>query len=403
MRAIVTHGHRFFTGEDGQVLTENGHTSGYEFFRRYLDVFEEVTVVGRLNGTTTRLGTPVTGPGVTFAALPYYHGPYQYLRIARRLKKALNDLCRKEIGSTVFIARSPENISTVLINCLSRRAHPYAMEVISDPADVFRSGSVQHPARPFFKYLFPRALRGQCAHAAAVSYVTQYTLQRRYPPAPSAYTTHYSSITLEDDAFRVRPRNFVIGSRPSKLVCVGSLSQMYKGQDVLIKAVARCVSNGLQLNLTFVGDGIFRSRLEELADQCGLRERVSFAGMMPSGGRVREILDQSDLFVLPSRGEGLPRAMIEAMAWALPCIGTDVSGIPELLEQENLAVAGDAESLANRIMDVLRDPARMTRMSRRNLSCSRRYSSRLLRERRIEFYRNAQIATEEHLNHIILR
>ena len=63
-----------------------------------------------------------------------------------------------------------------------------------------------------------------------------------------------------------------------------------------------------------------------------LRDRVRFRGQLTTPVDVRAELDRADLFVLPSRQEGLPRAMIEAMARALPCIGSSVGGIPELLQ-----------------------------------------------------------------------
>ena len=90
---------------------------------------------------------------------------------------------------------------------------------------------------------------------------------------------------------------------------------------------------GHDLTLRVVGDGKRRPDLEALAAQLNCRERIVFAGQLPSTAIIGE-LDRADLFVLPSRQEGLPRAMIEAMARALPCIGSDVAGFPELLPLE---------------------------------------------------------------------
>jgi glycosyltransferase involved in cell wall biosynthesis len=103
---------------------------------------------------------------------------------------------------------------------------------------------------------------------------------------------------------------------------------------------------------------------------------------------VRRELDQADLFVLPSYQEGLPRAMIEGMARALPCIGSTAGGIPELLPPEDMVPAGDAAALARKIREVVTAPQRLARMSVRNLAKDRIYNDEALRPRRISFYQH---------------
>jgi glycosyltransferase involved in cell wall biosynthesis len=78
--------------------------------------------------------------------------------------------------------------------------------------------------------------------------------------------------------------------------------------------------------------------------------------------------------------------MIEAMARALPCIGSSVGGIPELLDAEDLVIPGDAQGLATKIQEVLKDPHRMQSMSRRNRETSMQYRDSVLAERRRRFY-----------------
>ena len=90
---------------------------------------------------------------------------------------------------------------------------------------------------------------------------------------------------------------------------------------------------------------------------------MTFLGQLPAGEMVRAQLDKADLFILPSKTEGLPRALVEAMARALPCIGTTVGGIPELLPSEDLVPPGDVKALAETIEDVLRRPERLAKMS----------------------------------------
>ena len=174
---------------------------------------------------------------------------------------------------------------------------------------------------------------------------------------------------------------------------MGTLRHLYKAPDVLIDALGICVNNGLDLKLVIVGEGKYRSGLESQVAILGLAERVRFCGFLPAGDAVRAMLDQSDIFVLPSRQEGLPRAMIEAMARGLPCIGSAVGGIPELLPLEDLVLPGNIGTLERKISEVVSDPKRMSRMSARNLEKAKEYREEALCQKRIAFYRELERRT----------
>jgi glycosyltransferase involved in cell wall biosynthesis len=89
--------------------------------------------------------------------------------------------------------------------------------------------------------------------------------------------------------------------------------------------------------------------------------------------------------------------MIEAMARALPCIGTTVGGVAELLPEEDLVKPNNASELSFRIEEILSDPQRRAAMSARNLARAQEYRSHILRERRIAFYEILRARTEEWL------
>jgi glycosyltransferase involved in cell wall biosynthesis len=269
--------------------------------------------------------------------------------------------------------------------------------VVGDPYDVFSPGSVRHPLRPFFRWWFSRALRRHCREACAAAYVTAEALQRRYPPRPGGLALHCSDVQL--DGFLAEDSRRVIPKVPWRLVTVGTLAQLYKGTDLLIDALAQCRRDRLDLELVVVGDGKHRLSLESQAAKLGLRERVCFRGQLPAGTAIQAELDQADLFVMPSRQEGLPRAMIEGMARGLPCIGADVGGIPELLPPEDLFPPNDAPALAAKIREVLADCPRMERMSMRNLQRAGDYREDALREKRDVFYKHLRGATAAWLKH----
>jgi glycosyltransferase involved in cell wall biosynthesis len=176
---------------------------------------------------------------------------------------------------------------------------------------------------------------------------------------------------------------------------VGTLSELYKAPDVLIQAFAACRRHGLNAELKLLGGGRQTPLLQKLASELLVADHVHFLGSLPGGDAVREQLDGADLFVLPSRQEGLPRAMIEAMARALPCIGSTVGGIPELLEPPYLVPPNDVESLTEKIMRLASHPSEMAAASARNLEKAREYSEEILAKRRVAFYQHVRQTTAE--------
>lgn len=391
MNVLVTVSARLAITSDDSLWTPNA-SLGYRFWARYLDVFDEVYLVARAKpyAAPPRGWNMASGPGIKPILLPYYEGPWAFVKNYVSIKRAIGEALT---NAEAIQLRIPCAIGGEVWRALPPR-RPYGVEVFGDPYDVFAPGSVRHPLRPFFRWWFPRQLRRQCAGAWAAAYVTEYALQRRYPPAPGAFSTHFSSIDLPKTAFVSvhRPPRHKTG--PFTLTTVGTLAQLYKAPDVLIDAVAACVWDGLDLKLVLVGDGQYRTELEARAAALGLGERVCFRGQLPAGEAVRAQLDQADLFVLPSHQEGLPRAMIEAMARALPCIGSTVGGIPELLPPEDMVPPGDVAALARKIREVVTDPARIARMSARNLEKAKAYRDEKLRERRVAFYRYVRERTE---------
>lgn len=122
------------------------------------------------------------------------------------------------------------------------------------------------------------------------------------------------------------------GPEPS-LVSVGRLVPE-KGQAILIEAVAELNSQGRPLRLQLVGDGPDRERLERLATRLGVAERVDFLGSVGQD-KIGGIVKSADLFVLASFAEGIPVALMEAMAAGTPVVSTWVMGIRELIEHEH--------------------------------------------------------------------
>jgi glycosyltransferase involved in cell wall biosynthesis len=114
-----------------------------------------------------------------------------------------------------------------------------------------------------------------------------------------------------------------------RLACVGRLHPPSKGQDILLEALAGYPWDTRQWRLTLYGEGRCIEGLRRLTANLGLAARVEFAGFV---GNIEDVWAAHHVLTLPSRFEGLPMAMVEAMLCGRPVIATDVGGHSEVIE-----------------------------------------------------------------------
>jgi glycosyltransferase involved in cell wall biosynthesis len=182
--------------------------------------------------------------------------------------------------------------------------------------------------------------------------------------SPDAVQTIYNPVDL--DRFRsllhdspVHP--FFTEQKPV-VIAMGRLTQQ-KGFDMLLKAFSRVLS-AADARLVIMGEGPQRTSLEELVKELGIEEKVSLSGFQRN---PYAMLAHSDIFVLSSRYEGLPMAMLEAMACGLPVIATDCrSGPREILQNGecgNLVPVGNEAAMADAILELLEDSTQRERLS----------------------------------------
>ena len=164
------------------------------------------------------------------------------------------------------------------------------------------------------------------------------------------------------DTERFQPAGETAAAGPLHLVFVGRLVRQ-KGLDVLLEALSRLPA-ALDYRLTIVGDGPLRAELADRAAAPGLSGRVAFAGWTAREA-MPGLLRRADLFVFPSRDEGMPNAVLEAMASGLPVVATRISGNEELVIDGRtgcLVPPDDAAALAEALARLVADRALCRRM-----------------------------------------
>jgi len=211
-------------------------------------------------------------------------------------------------------------------------------------------------------YVDRTMLTAKMAEADYVITVSEFN-RRLLESVPGTSETPVRVVHCGIDTARYSYRPRVIPSAgPIRALCVASL-EAYKGHRVLFEAIARGGPGVDRIELDLVGDGPLRAGLVRLSRDFGLDGRIRFLGQR-SERQVRRLLADADLFVLPSvvavdgQMEGLPVALVEALACGVPAVSTALSGVPEIVVDEVtglLATPGDAGSLRDALERTVAD------------------------------------------------
>jgi glycosyltransferase involved in cell wall biosynthesis len=199
------------------------------------------------------------------------------------------------------------------------------------------------------RYLLPAALRADC-FAALNRLIVRELIEAGVPAARIAEIPNGVSTA------GVAPKTDYSLHHPVRLVFVGRLHPQ-KGLEVLLKALRRLRDDGSEVGVTLVGDGPQKMQLKNLASELGIRPHVKFAG---ESSDVQDYLRDADVFVLPSKAEGISNALLEAMAQGLPVVVSDIPGNAEVVDDEKTGIVfhrDDVSSLAARLQSLLQDQA----------------------------------------------
>ncbi len=210
-----------------------------------------------------------------------------------------------------------------------------------------------------------RLLRGGFDQVQAVSEgVRQYTIEKDGVTAKRTLTV-YTGIDAEVDldpkeVEQERQQHDLPQGAP--VIATVANHRHVKGIDVLVRAAALVIKEVPEVRFLMVGglggndtDREFSREVVQLAESLGAARSIRFAG---ESNRVPALLALSDIFVLPSRSEGLSNALLEAMRAGLPCVATAVGGNPEVVADGvtgYLVPPDDPEAMASRLLELLRD------------------------------------------------
>jgi len=394
---LVADGHYYQT-PDGTVYSDS--VFDYTFYKRYLSAFDHVYAVIRAKQVQEAPSGKklASGARISFFLLPNYHGPYQFIKKYLSIKKRVKEICNdKQIDCAIF--RIPAATANIVGRCFQKTGKPFAVEVVTDPWANFGPLAKGNKIMLWFvSRSWTNAVKDLCMQADGASYVTERYLQKLYPPKCAKYnegfTASYSSVELSEDGFG-QPKKWADSQTIFTITHAANYFSSYgKGHLTVMDAIKIVREKGYDVRVQFIGDGPKRVVFEEYAKKLGIKDSVQFLGRLANGDEVRKVVSNSDILILPTFAEGLPRVLLEAMSVGVPCLSSPICGIPEILTNEYLYDFADSEGFASGIIKLITSPENLEKASRNNIATAQNFASGVLNKKRDIFYKQLRQLTE---------
>lgn len=359
------------------------------FYKRYLRIFNSLRIAVRCEvvDELNSCNILIDDTRIEVIDIPNFSGPLEYAKKYFKIGRALTNICD---GCDAAIVRLPSTIGQRVARKVIKSHIPYGVEVVYDAEDGWRSEK-----KIINRYLWKRIdkeMRETCYTANGISCVTEFYLQKHYySKKADAFTSHYSTLELPKEFYGF-PKKYPEG-KTFTLANVANQIQFNgrKGFNEIIEAISILKKKGVIVNAKFVGQDYHNgiTQFMDLSRRLDVEKQIEFMGYL-TRPELDDFLSSVDMFVMPTRAEGLPRVIIEAMAKGLPAISTPVSGNPELLDIHFLVKYEDVQTLANRIEELIIDKELYEKTSFENFNNSQKYEATVLERKRDAFYQKLE-------------
>ena len=374
MEGLFIHDHKFPRKNDKYY---NSYGFDEEFFNRYLSIFNSLSVIGRnveLNSSPKDYKGEEVDPKINFFTVSHLKElNNKETRIAIR---------KKIIEADYLVIRLPSILGLFASYEAKKNNKPYIIEVVGCAWDAIANKGVLNivPAT-IITQLMKRAVRS----APYVVYVTEDFLEKRYPTTGKHIAC--SNVTLnavrEEDLQKRLER--IESTNLDKKIVIGTcatIDVIYKGQQDVIEAISLLRNKGYDIEYQLVGGGN-PAYLNSIAKKYNVENNVKIVGSLKHED-VFKWLEQIDMYVHPSKQEGLSRAIIEAMSKGCPTFGANAGGISELIDSEYIFAKGNVQQICKIFEKFNKDS--MKEQAKKNHRNSKKYLKSILYNRRKIFF-----------------
>ncbi|HBX62584.1 MAG TPA: hypothetical protein DEG63_05770 [Flavobacteriaceae bacterium] len=379
MKLLFIHDHPFYKDKNDLVYSPGAFNN--ELWKNYLINFNEINIFSRKSYVQPTNKSLSSRENVNFHLTTNYTSVKNLVFKYTKLVKEIETLV---IANDVILLRLP-SVLGVIASFVALKHHKLiwveqvanAQEALSNHGSLL--GKVTAPILHHYNQKIAKK-------AHFISYVTEKKLQSDYPCHPKAIQVALSDVIINKVLKpQVIDKNRFYDDK-LKIGIIGGFDAKYKGFDVMLKAVS-LLPKEVQDNIEFyfIGKGDHQW-ITQLAYELNLVDNIKFIGPLQAGEKVNEMLKSISLYAQPSFTEGMPRALLEAMAMGCPCLGSNVGGIPDILNQYNIHIAGNYELLSNHISYYYHNREKLEEESTNNLDKISPYLFDNLNLKRIDFY-----------------
>lgn len=280
------------------------------------------------------------------------------------------------------VLRLPSIYGLLALKIAKKLGKPYLVELVGCPWDSLWNHSWKGKlVAPFMFLITKLAIK----NSTDVLYVTNDFLQNRYPTSGNNIGCSDVSLPKIDKAI-LENRMKKIGEKfdddPIIIGTIGALNQKYKGQEFVIKAISKLNKKGYNFEYHLVGSGNHKF-LQSVAEKYDSIDKVRFFGQLPHD-EIFNYLDNIDVYMQPSKTEGLPRALIEALSRGCPSLGSNKGGTPELLNENCIFQSTNIDEICELLKKVNKDF--MGKEAVRSFNKAYEFEKSLLDKKRKTFY-----------------
>lgn len=367
--------------QDRELITVNGihHKSNLLDFYKYLDFSNKVNLLAteRVLNDSFSVKQNIIDPNKVKVFIAKSDNIFDKLFISKHNRQILESLIN---SSDLIVIKMPSvNYSIQTIQLCNKLNKKYVLEVCGCAFDSYWYYSLKGKLIAPFSYLLTRLL---VQNAAYVVYVTRTFLQKRYPTKGLSLSCSNVILKDRDKEYDIIGKYKNLNLRNIKIGTLGPIDIKFRGQHVVIKAIAELKKNGYNINYYLAGNGS-NKRLNKLAKDLSISENIHYLGLL-NKDELQKYFQEIDLYVHPSFAEGLPRALLEAMSAGVACMGSETAGIPELIDKKYIFRKNNVSDITKIIMSLNKED--LIDNASKSHNKSKEYNFDILSKRRKEFF-----------------